>query len=391
MERAGIAIDIPAFHEFLQDVAQELKVLTKTIYSHAGMEFNIRSPQQLGNILFSVLKLKSPKSKDGKNSTNQQALEKLANEHPIVEAILQYRKLEKMRSTYLEPLPHLVDAHARLHTHFNQKGTATGRLSSSDPNLQNIPARGDLGRRMRACFVAGIGCALISSDYSQIELRVLAHMSKDKALLTAFRQGADIHTHTASLIYDRPMEEVTKEMRSNAKTINFGLIYGMGASKLAQELRLSLTAAKEFIENYFARLSGLKVFYDEVVAQAKRTGYVETLAGRRRTLRDITSSNTQLSSQAARQAVNTIIQGSAADIIKLAMLAVANNADLANLGAKILLQVHDELVLEVPLEHAEEAAMIVKACMENVCPKGIPLDVPLLAEWGVGKNWAEAH
>ena len=392
MEMAGITIDIAAFRSYLEEIEADLLKLTSQIYDLAGTKFNIRSSQQLGKILFEDLKLKSGlRTKSGKQSTNQQILEKLAQEHPIVEAILKFRRLDKIRSTYLYPLPKLADKKNRVHTNFNQKATATGRLSSSDPNLQNIPARGDLGQRMRTCFVAQEGCLLISSDYSQIELRVLAHMSGEKALIEAFQNDRDIHAHTAHLIYHVPLEEVTSEQRRNAKTINFGLIYGMGAQKLSQELNVSLAQAKEFIANYFAHLPGLKTFYDQVVRQAKVKGYVVTLGGRRRTLPDLLSANNHLSSQANRQAINTSIQGSAADIIKLAMLDVAHDPELLELGATLLLQVHDELVLEVPTDLAYQAGARVAYLMENVLSGEQKLAVPLKADWGVGRSWGEAH
>lgn len=392
MERRGIAIDEVGFRQFLSEVQSELERITAQIYALAGSHFNIRSSQQLGHVLYTVLKLKGAgRTKGGQASTSQQTLEKLAGTHPVIDAVLHFRKLEKIRSTYLEPLPRLMDAKKRIHTNFNQKGTATGRLSSSDPNLQNIPARGELGLRMRRCFVAGEGCCLISSDYSQIELRVLAHMSQDPALLEAFRAGLDIHAHTAHLIYDIPLEMVTKEQRSNAKTINFGLIYGMGAQKLARELSLSLQEAKDFINNYFSRLTVLKTFYESVVNEAKEKGYVVTLGGRRRSLPDLLSLNANLSAQASRQAVNTVIQGSAADIIKLAMLDVARDDLLESLNARLVLQIHDELVLEVPKENCQEAAMRVCTLMENVVPKGGALSVPLKADFGYGASWGEAH
>ncbi|MBQ7584686.1 MAG: DNA polymerase I, partial [Desulfovibrionaceae bacterium] len=312
MELLGLTIDKTAFKNFLQEVSDDLEAVTSQIYTLSGTKFNIRSAQQLGKVLYTVLKLKGAgKTKGGQASTSQQTLEKMANDHPVVEAILKFRKLEKIRSTYLEPLPKLADKNGRIHTTFNQKGTATGRLSSLDPNLQNIPVRGELGQRMRACFVAQVGYSLISSDYSQIELRVLAHMSQDEALIKAFKAGVDIHAHTAHLIFNLPLEEISSDQRRVAKTINFGLIYGMGAHKLAQDLKISLAEAKEFIDNYFASLSGLKVFYDQVVREAKAKGYVVTLGGRRRSLPDLLSANQHLSSQASRQAINTVIQGSA--------------------------------------------------------------------------------
>ena len=392
MEQSGVAIDAAAFRAFLDDVQGRLDQLTAHVYELAGTQFNIRSAQQLGDVLFNGLGLPAPrKTKGGQASTSQQTLEKLAGQHPVVDSILQYRKLEKMRSTYLDPLPRLVDPQGRIHTTFNQKATATGRLSSSIPNLQNIPVRGPLGKRMRSCFIAGPGRLLVSADYSQVELRVLAHVSQDPALLEAFRNGEDIHARTAALVYDLPPDQVSPDQRRNAKTINFGLIYGMGAQKLAQELKISTTQAKDFIARYFERLQGLKEFYEGVEASARKHGFVTTLGGRRRLLPDINSASGQAAALARRQAINTVIQGSAADIIKLAMLAVARDERLRELDARLLLQVHDELLLEVPADAAEEAGALVARLMQDVCPAGKELSVPLLVDWGTGHDWGAAH
>ena len=392
MEQSGVAIDAAAFRAFLDDVQGQLDQLTAHVYELAGTQFNIRSAQQLGDVLFNGLGLPAPrKTKGGQASTSQQTLEKLARQHPVVDSILQYRKLEKMRSTYLDPLPRLVDPQGRIHTTFNQKATATGRLSSSNPNLQNIPVRGPLGKRMRSCFIAGPGRLLVSADYSQVELRVLAHVSQDPALLEAFRNGEDIHARTAALVYDLPPDQVSPDQRRNAKTINFGLIYGMGAQKLAQELKISTTQAKDFIARYFERLQGLKEFYEGVEASARKHGFVTTLGGRRRLLPDINSASGQAAALARRQAINTVIQGSAADIIKLAMLAVARDERLRELDARLLLQVHDELLLEVPADAAEEAGALVARLMQDVCPAGKELSVPLLVDWGTGHDWGAAH
>ena len=392
MEQSGVAIDAAAFRAFLDDVQGQLDQLTAHVYELAGTQFNIRSAQQLGDVLFNGLGLPAPrKTKGGQASTSQQTLEKLAGQHPVVDSILQYRKLEKMRSTYLDPLPRLVDPQGRIHTTFNQKATATGRLSSSNPNLQNIPVRGPLGKRMRSCFIAGPGRLLVSADYSQVELRVLAHVSQDPALLEAFRNGEDIHARTAALVYDLPPDQVSPDQRRNAKTINFGLIYGMGAQKLAQELKISTAQAKDFIARYFERLQGLKEFYEGVEASARKHGFVTTLGGRRRLLPDINSASGQAAALARRQAINTVIQGSAADIIKLAMLAVARDERLRELDARLLLQVHDELLLEVPADAAEEAGDLVARLMQDVCPAGKELSVPLLVDWGTGHDWGAAH
>ncbi|MDR2745212.1 MAG: hypothetical protein LBB66_08510, partial [Desulfovibrio sp.] len=383
MEERGVAIDLTAFQEFLQDVQKEIDSLSARIYAAADMRFNLRSARQLGELLFGRLGLPAPrKTRGGQASTSQETLEKLAGQHVVIDLILQYRKFEKMRSTYLEPLPRLIDASGRLHTTFNQKGTATGRLSSSNPNLQNIPVRGELGKRMRACFIARPGRALVSADYSQIELRVLAHISQDATLLAAFRNNEDIHARTAALIYDIPPEKVGPDERRNAKTVNFGLIYGMGAQKLARELNIRTPEAKAFIERYFSRLTGLKAFYDSVVSDAKKRGFVATLSGRRRFLPDIHSANGQTFALARRQAINTVIQGSAADIIKLSMLAVARDVELNRMEARLILQVHDELVLEVPAKNASAAAARTAELMDRVAPGGENLTVPLMVDRG---------
>ncbi len=391
MEKLGIAIDSTAFRHFLDDVQGDIDQRTKEVFEAAGTTFNIRSAQQLGEVLFSTLQLPSAgKTKGGQLSTSQERLEKLSG-HPVVDAVLEFRKLEKLRSTYLEPLPRLMDEEGRIHSHFNQWATATGRLSSSNPNLQNIPVRGSLGQRMRSCFIPQAGHVLISADYSQVELRVLAHMSEDPVLLQAFQQNMDIHTNTAAIIYGVAPDLVTGDQRRNAKTINFGLIYGMGAQKLGQELGISTAKAKEFIENYFRHLDKLKLFYEGIEEQAKAQGYVMTLAGRRRAVPDIYSTNNMKFSLARRQAINTVIQGSAADIIKLAMLAVDSDATLMELHAKLALQVHDELVLEVPENTAQQAGERVASLMGAVCPDGKSLRVPLVVDWGVGENWGQAH
>lgn len=392
MEKRGISVDINAFSVFLNEVQAELDTLTEGIYEVAGGPFNIRSSQQLAQLLFETLELKpAGKTPGGSVSTSQAVLEKLVGKHPVVEQIIDFRKLEKMRSTYLAPLPKLVDKQGRLHTTFNQLSTATGRLSSSNPNLQNIPIRGAMGVRMRSCFIAPQGRSLVAADYSQIELRVLAHLSQEPTLLGAFRDNEDIHSRTAGLLYEKAAEEVSTDERRNAKTVNFGLLYGMGPQKLARDLKITLKEAKEFIERYFSRLSMLRDFYAQIEETAKEQGFVSTMAGRRRILPDINSRNNQLQSQARRQAVNTVVQGSAADIIKLAMLAVDGDKTLEELGASMLLQVHDELVLEAPEENAAAAGERVARLMSEAAPEGVSLDVPLTVDWGVGANWAQAH
>ena len=309
MEDAGVQLDLTRMEAFLGYVQDELDRLTRQIYAAAGGPFNIRSAQQLGEVLFTRLGLPAAgKTQGGQASTSRDVLDSLSGKHPVVDALRQYRVLEKLRSTYLEPLPRLAGPDGRIHTTFNQTATATGRLSSSNPNLQNIPVRGAYGRKMRDCFTAPEGCSLVSADYSQIELRVLACVSGDPALLTAFREGADIHTRTASLLYDTAPDQISPDQRRAAKTINFGLIYGMGAQKLAHELGIPLADARTFIKRYFERLDTLKDFYEHVREDARRQGYVTTLTGRRRLLPGIRSQAGQVRALAERQAVNTVIQ-----------------------------------------------------------------------------------
>jgi DNA polymerase-1 len=388
MEKAGVMLDQKALHAFLDEVHADLERIARSIFALAGTSFNLRSSQQLSEILFTRLGLKTGrKTPGGGYSTNNEVLEKLAAAHPIVPEILEYRKLEKLRSTYLEPLPKLVDTAGRLHTTFNQLATATGRLSSSNPNLQNIPIRGPQGRRMRACFTASNGHRLISADYSQIELRILAHFSEDPHLMNLFFQGTDIHAGTAAILFAKEPGQVTTEERRKAKTINFGLLYGMGPQKLGRELGISLQEAKDFILLYFSRLAKVREFYDQVVAGANQQGAVFTLAGRRRLLPDIHSRNENLAQAARRMAINTVVQGSAADVIKLAMLRVHQDHVLKRLRARMILQVHDELLLEVPQVSAQEAGSRVAELMSSVTA----LKVPLVVDWGAGQNWAEAH
>lgn len=392
MQLTGIAINPAEFHAFLSEVEKELNKLEKEVYAEAGETFNIRSSQQLGEILFTKLHLPTAKkTKGGQPSTSQLVLEKLAQKYPIVNHVLQYKRLDKMRSTYLDPLPRLMDSEHRLHTTFNQEATATGRLSSSNPNLQNIPVRGELGHRMRSCFVGGPGKLLVSADYSQIELRLLAHFSGDNTLLDAFAKGHDIHGRTASLIFDLAQEEITPDQRRMAKTINFGLLYGMGAQKLAQELKISTGHAKEFMDLYFSRLAGVREFFEKVLESVRKLGYVTTMAGRRRWLPGIFSTNGQIAAQAERQAINAVIQGTAADIIKMAMIEVSANSELQKMDARLVLQVHDELLLEAPETDAENCGRITAEIMENIRPGGKSLNVPLLVEWGAALNWGEAH
>lgn len=388
MEQAGIGIDRTAFEAFAKEVGGRLTALEADIAALAGKPFNPRSSQQLGEILYTDLGLKAHgKTPGGAASTSQEALERLAGVHPLVDRILEFRKLEKLRSTYLGPLPGLADGRGRIHTTFNNLSTATGRLSSSNPNLQNIPIRGEFGRRMRDCFIAAPGHKLVAADYSQIELRVLAHLSREPALLDAFAHGADIHARTAALLFDKAQADVAPSERRQAKTINFGLLYGMGPQKLSRDLGIKLDVAKTFIARYFERLPGLSAFYDAIVESAKTQGFVVTLAGRRRLLPDIASANSQLAAQARRQAINTVVQGGAADIIKMAMLAAAGDPELARAKATLVLQIHDELLLETPAGAAQAAGERLAGLMTGVYPLAVPLEV----DWGTGHTWGEAH
>ncbi|MBS3780684.1 MAG: DNA polymerase I [Desulfovermiculus sp.] len=388
MQRRGVGIDLQAFEDFLQEVETDLERLTQSAYARAGQEFNLRSPQQLAEILFNRLGLRpSRKTPGGQPSTSVAVLEGLQHQHPIIKDIVEYRSLEKLRSTYLAPLPRQVHADGRVHTTFNNLTTATGRLSSSNPNLQNIPIRGQFGPRMRSCFVAQKNNSLVAADYSQIELRVLAHLSQEPHLIEAFAANEDIHSRTASLLLDKSKDRITADERRKAKTINFGLIYGMGPQKLSRELGISLNESKEFIEKYFSRLQKVRQFFEYIESQAKTNGSVTTIAGRRRLLPDINSRNENLAGQARRMAINTVVQGSAADIIKMAMLKVEKDQKLKDVGAELILQVHDELLLEVPGAKAKASGERAADLMSSV----IKLDVPLIVEWGTGRSWAEAH
>ncbi|SMP45479.1 DNA polymerase I [Desulfonatronum zhilinae] len=388
MERVGVLLDQQALKAFLDEVQAGLERLSRSISQRAGGSFNLRSSQQMAEVLFERLALKTGrKTPGGGRSTSVEVLERLAGEHPIVPEILEYRKLEKLRSTYLEPLPKLADKGGRVHTTFNQLAVATGRLSSSNPNLQNIPIRGDQGRRMRACFTAPPGQELISADYSQIELRVLAHLSEDPHLRDLFARGVDVHSGTAAILFVKEPEQVTAEERRKAKTINFGLLYGMGPQKLGRELGINQQQAKDFMALYFTRLQKVRDFYEEVVAKAKEQGAVFTLAGRRRTLPDINSRNDNLAQIARRMAINTVVQGSAADIIKMAMIRVHGDEALRAAGARMILQVHDELLLEAPDAESQRVGERVAELMASV----VQLDVPLVVDWGRGANWAVGH
>lgn len=394
MERLGIKLEIKNLKNLSKEISKRLIELEKSIHKTAGEPFNVNSPKQLGPILFEKLKIQEKvgikrikKTKTG-YATDQQTLENYAA-HPIVASILEYRNLSKLKSTYADSLPELIHPKTkRIHTSFNQTITATGRLSSSDPNLQNIPIRTDLGLEIRKAFVAGEkGWKLISADYSQIELRILAHLAQDKNLIETFKKNEDVHSRTASLIFNVSQNKITPELRGRAKAINFGVIYGMGPQRLSRETGISLEEAKDFINAYFEKYSQIRKFIDSQLSFAKEHEYVTTLLGRRRRLQDINSSNPRLVSNAERIAVNTPIQGSAADLIKVAMIRIYQILKKKNFKAKLLLQVHDELVLEAPEEEVKTVSTIVKKEMENA----IQLCVPIAVDVGIGNNWAEAH
>jgi DNA polymerase-1 len=390
IERRGVRIDVAALAAMSRDLGVRLAMLIQEIYGLARGEFNIASPAQLREVLFERLGLSRKGVRRGKTglSTDVDVLSRLASEHPLPAKILEYRALAKLKSTYVDALPAAVNpVTGRLHTSFNQTVTATGRLSSSNPNLQNIPIRGEEGRRIRAAFIADEGGVLVAADYSQIELRVLAHLSKDPVLLAAFRAGEDVHAKTAAEVFGILPGGVTAEMRRAAKVINFGIIYGMGPARLARELNISYADAERYIGDYFRRLAGVQAYCEATRAEAHRRGYVTTLLGRRRALPDLASRDRNVAQAAERTATNTPIQGSAADLIKMAMVNIAQRFEDEHLRAAMILQVHDELVFEVAEADCEVVMALVREQMEGV----FPLEVPLRVDMRCGRNWAEAH
>lgn len=391
MEREGIAIDEPFLKDYSKKLGDQLLELEASIKEQAGMDFNVDSPKQLGEVLFDHMKLstKAKKTKTGQYATSEDVLQGLAKTHPIIESILEYREFKKLKSTYVDPLPTMKDAvDGRIHTQFMQTVTATGRLSSNNPNLQNIPIRTTAGKEIRKSFVArDENHVLLAADYSQIELRIIAALSEDPNMVEAFKSGADIHAATAAKVYGIEISEVTREQRSAAKAVNFGIIYGQSAFGLSQNLGISRTEAKQIIDSYFEQYSTIKTYMDSAIAQARENGYVETIYKRRRYLPDINSSNAVVRGFAERNAINAPIQGSAADVIKLAMIAVDKAMKEANVKSKLLLQVHDELVFDVHNSEIEQMKALIKNAMESA----ISLNVPMLAEMEIGKNWLEAH
>jgi len=390
MEMTGICVDRARLQSISKDFERQLHQIQERTYAIAGEEFNIQSHQQLGRILFEKFKLpiqKKTKKKTG-YSTDVEVLTTLSVEHELPALVLQYRSLAKLKSTYADALVDLMHPEThRIHTSYNQTITATGRLSSSGPNLQNIPVRTEEGRKVRAAFVPRKGWTMLSADYSQIELRLLAHYSQDPILVEAFQQDQDIHTRTAAEVFQLFPSMITSEMRRQAKVINFGIIYGMGPFRLARELGISHKMARTYIEHYFATYAGVKQFIDRTIEEARKVGKVTTLLGRHRRLPDISSKNRTAREFAERTAVNTPLQGTAADLIKLAMIQVHQALDQENLRAKMLLQVHDELVFEVPPEEVEQMQGLVQSIMERAYKLTVPLKVDLKA----GPNWAEVH
>jgi DNA polymerase-1 len=390
MERNGVILNLEDLKAITINLREDILSLEKEIYTLAGTEFNISSPKQLGDILFIRLKLdeKARVTKTKQFITNEEILQRLTGKHPIVEKVLEYRGLKKLLSTYVEALPLLVDKKTgRIHTSFNQAVAATGRLSSNNPNLQNIPVKDARGREIRKAFVPAKGHIFLSADYSQIELRLMAHLSKDKSMIADFLSGNDIHAATAAKIFGVEINDVTREMRSKAKTANFGIIYGISSFGLSERLTIGRKEAKELIDGYFNSYPGVKVYMDESINKARDVGYVTTMFGRRRYLRDIHSRNQVVRGNAERNAINAPIQGSAADIIKIAMVRINGRMKSEKLQSKMILQVHDELIFEVEMSELEKLREMVLFEMSNA----VKLDIPLKVDWGTGNNWFEAH
>jgi DNA polymerase-1 len=386
MELAGIGLDLPRLAELSEELAGQIAGLEGEINQTAGYRLNINSPIQLQKLLFDELGLsKGRRTATGKVSTDSTVLESLRDAHPVVGKVLEYRQLTKLKSTYIDALPGLVDADHRVHTSFNQTVAATGRLSSSDPNLQNIPIRTEVGRRIRQAFIPRPGNVLISADYSQIELRVLAHLSQDPELIEAFAAGQDIHAVTASVVFNVPIEAVTADQRRAAKVANFGVLYGLSASGLQRDLGMPQDEAKAFISAYFTRFANVRAYLEQIKQDAYRNGYVETVLGRRRYLQDLRAANPMLRSAAERMAVNMPFQGSNADIMKLAMVNIRRRMGAAGLRSQMVLQVHDELVFDVLPAELETIKPLIKEEMQEA----YQLSVPIGVEVKVGPNWNE--
>jgi DNA polymerase-1 len=391
MEMEGVKIDIDALADFSKKLEEKIIQLNDNVQKTAGTPFNLASPKQLGQILFEHMKLveKPKKTKTGQYSTSEETLLKLKGKHEIIDDILEFRQLQKLKSTYVDALPELADTDThRIHTTYQQAVAATGRLSSVNPNLQNIPIRSEKGREVRKAFVPrNDKFTLLAADYSQIELRLMAHLSQDDGMLSAFQSGEDIHTATAAKVYQIGLDEVSREQRSHAKMVNFGIIYGISAFGLSQRLGIKRGEAKEIIDNYFRQYPKVKDYMDLSIDQAREKGFVETIMGRKRMLNDINSRNAVVRGYAERNAINAPIQGSAADIIKLAMIKVADALKEKDYKSTMLLQVHDELVFDVHQSEIDIFKSLIKDKMENAISISVPLDVEL----GIGTNWLEAH
>ena len=391
MEENGVKIDSDNLRNISQAFGQHIHQLEEQIFEMAGTRFNIASPRQLGEVLFEQMQLdaKAKKTKTGQYATGEEVLQKLAGKHPIVNAILEYRSYTKLKSTYLDALPALISPKDGLiHTSFNQAVTATGRLSSNNPNLQNIPVRTALGREIRRAFVPrGPEYTLLAADYSQIELRIIAHLSQDPAMIADFNLGHDIHAATAAKVFHVPIDQVTKEQRSRAKAVNFGIIYGMSAFGLAERMEISRSEAADIIKKYFEEYQGIKAYMNRSIALARERGYAETIMGRRRYLRDINAANATVRNFAERNAINAPIQGSSADMIKIAMIGIHREMKRLNLQSKMILQVHDELVFDAHLDELDTLKALVNDKMVNA----MPLSVPVIVETNTGDNWLEAH
>lgn len=391
MEAEGVKLDIHNLTDYSRQLEIEITELIKEIRAQAGMEFNISSPKQLGEVLFEKLKIveKPKKTKTGQFATGEDVLQKLINKHPIIPNILDYRSLTKLKSTYVDTLPEMVNPRdGRVHTSYNQAVAATGRLSSNNPNLQNIPIRTDRGREIRKAFVPrNDKYTLLAADYSQIELRIIAELSGDEGMIDAFQQGLDIHTSTASKVYGVTLKEVTKDMRRNAKMVNFGIIYGISAFGLSERLNIPRSEAKHIIDQYFEQYPGVKIFMNKSIEDARKNGYVETIMGRRRYLRDINSANAVVRGFAERNAINAPIQGSSADMIKIAMINIQNTFLKKNFQSKLILQVHDELIFDAKIDELD----IAKPVVHDLMVSAIPMKVPVLVEMNTGDNWLAAH
>jgi DNA polymerase-1 len=387
MEKVGVRIDSSVLNRMSATLGAEIDRLGEEICARSGHRFNIQSPKQLGDVLFNKMGLPKP-MKYGKGkvvSTAQDVLEELAEHNEVPRMVLEYRQLAKLKSNYVDSLPLLADADGRVHTTFNQVGTATGRLSSTYPNLQNIPIRTELGREIRAAFIAAPGCRLLSADYSQIELRLMAHFSDDPLLIHAYRTGQDIHTLTASEVFGVPADKMSKETRNRAKAVNFGIVYGISPFGLAAQLGIDQHEARLYIETYFERYQGVRAFIDRLLDDTRRDQKVRTMCGRVRPIPDIHSRNANLRGFAERTAVNTPLQGTAADLIKLAMIRIEQKLEDRKLKARMTLQVHDELLFDVPEAEVDEVQVLVQTEMEHV----IDLKVPLVTDVGVGANWRD--